>query len=133
MAAVEYRLQLPHGSRRWVEAQGLATFVGDGDSRRAVSFDGSVQNISASRQLQEALRLEPNKLRNVLENIPFGVDIVNARYRSNTSTLPWKKTRSASTFMTRKRASGEKIRRCLPAVRAVGVGFRDDRQGLRSL
>ncbi len=80
MAAVEYRLQLPDGSRRWVEAHGLATFVGDGDSRRAVSFDGSVQNISASRQLQETLRLEPNKLRNVLENIPFGVYIVNARY-----------------------------------------------------
>ena len=62
-----------------MEAHGLATFVGDGDSCGAVSFDGSVQNISASRQLQEALRLEPNKLRNVLENFPFGVDIVNAR------------------------------------------------------
>lgn len=52
----EYRVLRDDGGLRWVEAHGLATFEGTGDSRRAVSFVGTVADISARKQVDEDLR-----------------------------------------------------------------------------
>jgi PAS domain S-box-containing protein len=43
-------------------------------------FVAFLRDITERKQMEQSLRTERNKLRNVLANIPFGVDIVNAGY-----------------------------------------------------
>ncbi len=52
---IEYRITRPDGSRRWIEARGLAAFEGTGDARRATGFSGTAADITERRQMQEAL------------------------------------------------------------------------------
>ncbi|MCX5660920.1 MAG: response regulator [Planctomycetota bacterium] len=54
--SVEYRIRLDDGAIRWVEAHGLATFEGEGPGRKAVSFVGTVADITGRRQAEEDLR-----------------------------------------------------------------------------
>ena len=51
--SAEYRV-LRNGEVRWVEAHGTASFNGDGPARRAVSFVGTVADITARRRGEEA-------------------------------------------------------------------------------
>ncbi len=51
----EYRLRLPDGSAKWVEAHGLASFEGEGQGRRAVSLVGTIADITARKQAEQAL------------------------------------------------------------------------------
>lgn len=51
--AHEYRVQPRDGEVRWVEAHGLAYFEGSGRERRAVSFIGTVQDITERKQHEE--------------------------------------------------------------------------------
>ncbi|HEX8913719.1 MAG TPA: PAS domain S-box protein, partial [Humisphaera sp.] len=44
--AAEYRIVLDDGAVRWVEAHGTATFAGEGADRRAVSFVGTVADVT---------------------------------------------------------------------------------------
>ncbi len=53
----EYRINRPDGALRWIEAHGIATFEGEGNDRRAVSFVGTVADITLRRQAEEALRV----------------------------------------------------------------------------
>jgi PAS domain S-box-containing protein len=48
--AAEYRVVLDDGSVRWVEAHGRATFAGEGGGRRAVSFVGTVADVTDRRR-----------------------------------------------------------------------------------
>ncbi|MFO0889420.1 MAG: PAS domain S-box protein [Isosphaeraceae bacterium] len=54
--SAEYRVIHADGSERWVEAHGLAIFEGEGAARRAVSFVGTVQDITARKQMEDSLR-----------------------------------------------------------------------------
>jgi PAS domain S-box-containing protein len=49
----EYRLRWRDGTVRWVEANALADFEGDGPDRRVVSFGGTVQNITERKEREE--------------------------------------------------------------------------------
>jgi PAS domain S-box-containing protein len=53
--AAEYRMNLPGGVVHWVEAFGLAIFEGEGAQRHAVSFVGTVQDITERKQVDAAL------------------------------------------------------------------------------
>jgi PAS domain S-box-containing protein len=53
----EYRINLPDGSMKWIEAHGLATFEGSGRSRRAVSLVGTVADITERKRAEETFRL----------------------------------------------------------------------------
>ncbi|WP_310571198.1 ATP-binding protein [Gemmatimonas sp.] len=53
--AIEYRILRPDGSLRWVVAKGRTTIDGTGASRRVVSFDGTVADIT-QRKLDEEER-----------------------------------------------------------------------------
>lgn len=48
--ATEYRVNREDGSVIWVEAYGVATFEGEGAARRAISFVGTVADITARKQ-----------------------------------------------------------------------------------
>ncbi|PKN35973.1 MAG: hypothetical protein CVU61_00280 [Deltaproteobacteria bacterium HGW-Deltaproteobacteria-19] len=44
-----YRVNIPDGTIRWVNAHGLAVFEGDGAARRAIDFVGTVEDITAHK------------------------------------------------------------------------------------
>ncbi len=52
----EYRVNRPDGRMVWVEAHGLATFEGEGDARRAVSFVGTVADVTDRKTAEEELQ-----------------------------------------------------------------------------
>ncbi len=52
--AAEYRMRLPGDIIRWVQAYGLALFAGEGAQRSAVSFVGTVEDIT-ERKRQQAI------------------------------------------------------------------------------
>ena len=54
--AAEYRINRPDGAQRWIEAYGTATFDGAEGTRRAVSFVGTVADITEQKQADQALR-----------------------------------------------------------------------------
>ena len=51
--AMEYRIVHPDGSLHWVFAKGQSTFEGDGPTRRVVSFDGTVADITDRKRGEE--------------------------------------------------------------------------------
>ncbi len=52
---VEFRINHPAGSLRWIEVHGLAEFEGDGDARHATGFSGTVADITERMRMQEAI------------------------------------------------------------------------------
>ncbi len=52
----QYRVRLPDGRVKWVEAYGLAVFEGDGEARRAVNLVGTVADVTARRHAEELLK-----------------------------------------------------------------------------
>ena len=61
--SAEYRIFLPDGSLRWIEAYGIALFDGEDEHRRAASFVGTVADITERKQMEEEIRTS----RDVLE------------------------------------------------------------------
>ena len=55
---IEYRACWPDGTIRWIDARGRAIFEGVGDARHAVSFTGTVLDITTRMRAEEALRDE---------------------------------------------------------------------------
>ena len=51
--SAEYRVNRRDGSMRWVEAHGLATFAGEGSARKAVSFVGTVADVSERKAVEK--------------------------------------------------------------------------------
>ena len=51
--AIEFRIVLPDGSLRWVEAKGRSSFEGAGPTRRASSFDGTVADITERKRSEQ--------------------------------------------------------------------------------
>jgi PAS domain S-box-containing protein len=54
--ATEYRINRPDGAMRWVEAHGIASFEGEMGNRRAISFVGTVADITERKQAQETVK-----------------------------------------------------------------------------
>ena len=50
--SAEYRINLPDGSIRWIEAHGTATFEGVGNDRHATSLVGTVADITARKKAE---------------------------------------------------------------------------------
>jgi PAS domain S-box-containing protein len=60
--SAEYRIHLPDGSMKWVEAHGIATFEGNGPQRRAVSLVGTAADISERKGTEVALARAKDEL-----------------------------------------------------------------------
>lgn len=70
--AAEYRLMLPDGSLRWVEAHGNGHMEGEGDERRIAYLVGTVEDITEAKSASEALRRSQEQLTLVLEASDLG-------------------------------------------------------------
>lgn len=62
---VEYRVLLPDGKTRWVEAHGVASFEGEGEDRRAVTFVGTAQDITERKEIEAQREWYQEKLRHL--------------------------------------------------------------------
>jgi len=54
--SAEYRINLPDGTMKWIEAYGTATFEGTGKDRHAISLVGTIADITERKRMEEALR-----------------------------------------------------------------------------
>ena len=72
----EYRIQRRNGEIRWVEAHRLACFEGAGPERRAVSFGGTVQDITERKEREEKERLLMREINHRAKNILSVVDAI---------------------------------------------------------
>ena len=83
--SAEYRINLPDGSRRWVEAHGMATFEGKGEARRATSFVGTAADITQRKRMEEELRKSEEKSRLLIKHAPsmiYEIDFHGPAFKS---------------------------------------------------
>lgn len=70
---VEHRVVRPDGGVRWLAVSGRALFAGEGPARRAVRMLGTVRDVTARRENQEALLQSEERLRLASIAAGFGV------------------------------------------------------------
>src|SRR5258708_18215590 len=75
-SATEYRVQRRDGGVRWVEGHGLAYFEGAGPERRAVSFGGTVQDITERKEREEKEHLLMREINHRAKNMLSVVDAI---------------------------------------------------------
>jgi PAS domain S-box-containing protein len=68
-STTEFRLRRAHGEVRWVETLGLAYFEGDGPERRAVSFVGTLQDITERKEREDKERLLMREINHRAKNM----------------------------------------------------------------
>jgi PAS domain S-box-containing protein len=88
--AAEYRLVLPDGSLRWVEAHGNGHLEGEGDERRIAYLVGTVEDITEAKAASEALRRSQEQLSLVLQASDLGTwdwDLLTDRIEWSTRCL----------------------------------------------
>jgi PAS domain S-box-containing protein len=75
-AAHEYRIRRCDNEVRWLESHGLAHFEGAGTRRRAVSFGGTVQDITERKQSEEKEHLLMREINHRAKNMLSVVDAI---------------------------------------------------------
>jgi PAS domain S-box-containing protein len=72
----EFRVRWRNGTVRWVEANALAYFEGVGSERRAVSFGGTVQDITERKEREETEHLLMREVNHRAKNMLSVVDSI---------------------------------------------------------
>jgi PAS domain S-box-containing protein len=67
---IEYRTMSPDGGQKWIRATGRTAYHQDGTPAR---FDGVTQDVTALKNVTEALDAERARLSAVFENVPVGL------------------------------------------------------------
>jgi PAS domain S-box-containing protein len=75
-SATEFRLRRRDGEVRWVETLGLAYFEGAGDERRAVSFVGTLADITERKEREEKEHLLMREINHRAKNMLSVVDAI---------------------------------------------------------
>jgi PAS domain S-box-containing protein len=75
-SATEFRLRRRDGEVRWVETLGLAYFEGAGDERRAVSFVGTLADITERKEREEKEQLLMREINHRAKNMLSVVDAI---------------------------------------------------------
>src|SRR5262249_34773045 len=75
-SATEFRLLRRDGEVRWVETLGLPYFDGAGDERRAVSFVGTLQDITERKEREEKEHLLMREINHRAKNMLSVVDAI---------------------------------------------------------
>jgi PAS domain S-box-containing protein len=75
-SASEFRIRRRNGEIRWVEAHRLAYFEGGGPERRAVSFGGTVQDITERKEREEKEHLLMREINHRAKNMLSVVDAI---------------------------------------------------------
>jgi PAS domain S-box-containing protein len=76
LSATEFRLRRGDGEVRWVETLGLAYFEGDGRARRAVSFVGTLADITERKEREEKEHLLIREINHRAKNMLCVVDAI---------------------------------------------------------
>ena len=76
--SAEYRIVMPGGAVKWIEAHGLATFEGTGGNRRATSLVGTVAEITDRKRTEDALRESEARFRSLTETSPIALSVTTA-------------------------------------------------------
>jgi PAS domain S-box-containing protein len=74
--ATEFRLRRRDGEIRWVETLGLAYFEGAADEQRAVSFVGTLQDITERKEREEKKHLLMREINHRAKNMLSVVDAI---------------------------------------------------------
>jgi two-component sensor histidine kinase/PAS domain-containing protein len=74
--AIEYRVQQRDGKVRWVENHGLSHFEGTGSEQRAVSFTGTVADITERKEREEKEHLLIREINHRAKNMLSVVDAI---------------------------------------------------------
>jgi PAS domain S-box-containing protein len=105
--AGEFRIVLDDGSVRWAEAYGAVEFEGEGEQRRAVSFVGTVRDVTAHKaeeteraKAEAALRESEQRLSAILENTTAMVYVVDANDRFQFINRRWEAMFGLTNAMT---------------------------------
>ena len=69
---VEYRFTRPDGSVRWIASKGQAHFEGEGNERRAMSFFGTVADITDAKEREIQIREDAERLSLALSAAELG-------------------------------------------------------------
>jgi two-component sensor histidine kinase len=75
-SATEFRLRRKDGEVRWVETLGLAYFEGEGRDRRAVTFVGTLQDITERKEREEKEHLLMREINHRAKNMLSVVDAI---------------------------------------------------------
>jgi PAS domain S-box-containing protein len=75
-SATEFRLRRRNGEVRWAETLGLAYFDGAGNERRAVSFVGTLQDITERKEREEKEHLLMREINHRAKNMLSVVDAI---------------------------------------------------------
>lgn len=73
----EYRIILPDGSIKWIEAHGIASFETIDGRKQAASFVGTVADITGRKNKEQALKDSDQRFRLALRNAPVSVAAQN--------------------------------------------------------
>jgi PAS domain S-box-containing protein len=68
--SAEYRVNRSDGSKRWVQAHGLATFAGEGTGRKAISLVGTVADVTEQKAAEASLRESEAQFRQLADAMP---------------------------------------------------------------
>ena len=79
--AIEYRVVHPDGSLRWVFAKGRSSLDGASPTKRVVSFDGTVADVTDRKQSEDALKASETRSQIILESITDGFFALDADWR----------------------------------------------------
>jgi PAS domain S-box-containing protein len=74
--ALQYRIRRRNGEVRWLESHGLAYFSGTGPERRAVSFGGTVQDITERKEREDKEHLLMREINHRAKNMLSVVDAI---------------------------------------------------------
>ena len=77
--STEYRVIIPDGPMRWVEAHGIAAFEGEGDARHATSFVGTVFDITERKAAQESQHESEARYRTLFDEATEGIGLADAK------------------------------------------------------
>ena len=80
--STEYRIVMPDGAVKWVEAHGLAIFEGTGENRRATSLVGTVADITDRKRAEGALSDSEARFRSLSETSPIAISVTTADGRT---------------------------------------------------
>jgi PAS domain S-box-containing protein len=85
LSATEFRLRRRNGKVRWVESNGLAYFEGAGSERRAVTYVGTVADITERKEREEREHLLMREINHRAKNM---LSVVHAIARQTATKNP---------------------------------------------